>query len=210
MKRKAILILFLAISIPGFSRWLLEAQDGEARKAAKKTQFPFEISFINHAVTLPFDGIVLRPIHPGFSLGSEFAWKEGRLGRLFQNFQAGYYFNEFNAKGLFLQTGIGLRHTFRFNLFAEIQAGLGYLHSFHPRQIFRMGDNGAWVKARDGGKPSAIMSVAFGIGYDFTRIPGRPVSLFLRFQPFLQTPYSTEESILPQSFVHFGIRFKLW
>jgi hypothetical protein len=210
MKSKAILILFLAISILGFSRWRLEAQDDAARKAATKMQFPLEISFINHAVTLPFDGIVLSPIHPGFSLGSEFAWKEGRLGRLFQNFQAGYFYNEFNAKGLFLQTGIGFRHTFRFNLFAEVQAGLGYLHSFHPRQIYEMGADGEWEKARNGGKSSAIFSVAFGIGYDFIRILGRHVSLFLRFQPFLQTPYCEEDSILPQSFMHFGIRFKLW
>ena len=179
-------------------------------EAAAKTQFPIVISFINHAATLPFDGIVLSPLHPGFSLGTEYAWKEGRLGRLYQGFRAGYFYNEFIAKALFLLTEIGYRLTLRFGLFADVGVGIGYLHSFHPHEIFRLNDEGEFVKAKDSGKSAALFSVGLGIGFDFSRKLGWPVSAFIGFQPFIQTPYTVEESVLPQSFVHFGVRFKLW
>ena len=178
--------------------------------AAAKKQFPIELSFINHAITMPFDRIVLSPLHPGFSLGTEYAWKVARLGRLFQGFHAGYFYNEFTAQAVFLQTEIGFRLTLRFGLFADVEAGIGYLHSFHPREIFRLNDEGEFVKAKDGGKSAALFSAGLGIGIDFSRKLGWPVSVFIRYQPFIQTPYTAEESILPQSFVHFGVRFKLW
>jgi len=41
------------------------AQDQTAPVA--KEQFPLEVSFINHAVTMPFHGFILDPIHPGFN-----------------------------------------------------------------------------------------------------------------------------------------------
>ncbi len=179
-------------------------------KASTTTQFPIELSFINQAITLPFDGIVLSPLHPGFSLGTEYAWKDGSWTRLFQGFHAGYFYNEFSAKALFFQTEIGFRLTLPFGLFGDVGAGVGYLHSFHPRAIFRMNADGGFAKAKDGGKSAALLSAALGIGFDFSRRLGWPVSVFIRFQPFLQTPYCVEESILPQSFVHFGVRFKLW
>jgi len=219
MKKARILSLILLIPVLCRGAGPAQGQDPETRAASEapapakpgaKVQFPLEVSFINHAVTMPFDGIVLSPLHPGFSLGTEYAWKEGRLGRLYQSFHSGYFYNEFNAKALFLQTEIGFRHTFRFGLFADVEAGVGYLHAFHPREIFRLNADGEFVKAKDGGKPAAIFSVALGVGYDFTRMLGRPVSVFLRFQPFIQTPYCPEDSIAPQSFVHFGVRFKLW
>lgn len=176
----------------------------------KKKQFPLEVSFINHAVTMPFDGIVLNPLHPGFSLGTEFVYSEGRVGRIFQSLHLGYYHNKYNARAFFLETEAGYRFTTGFGLFADLSLGLGYLHSFHPREIFEMNSRGEYEHVRDGGKGALIVMTSLGAGYDLSRKFGWPVSLFFRFQPYIQTPCNLETSILPQSWVHFGIRIQLW
>ena len=175
-----------------------------------KKQFPLEVSFFNHAVTMPFAGIVLKPLHPGFSLGTEYGYAEGRIGRIYQSLHMGYYFNEYNARAFFFNTGIGYRYTFGFGLFGDISLGLGYLHSFHPTEIFAQNAQGEYEKVRDYGKASVIFLLGMGLGYDFSRKVGWPVSLFIRFQPYLQTPYNPESSIFPQSMVHVGIRVQLW
>lgn len=174
-----------------------------------RQQFPLELSFFNHAVTMPFDGIVLKPLHPGFSVGTEYAYTEGRLGKIYQSLHAGYYYNKYNAKAFFLETGVGYRYTAGFGLFGDLSLGLGYLHSFHPVEIFAMNAQGEYERVKDKGKSAFIFLGALGAGYDFSRKVGWPVSLFFRFQPFIQTPYGPMTSVLPQSLVCIGIRVQL-
>ncbi|MFC2160525.1 hypothetical protein ACFLRX_02605, partial [Acidobacteriota bacterium] len=173
-------------------------------------QFPLEASFVTHAVTMPFDGIIFSPLHPGFAVGTEYAYSEKKRGRLFQSLHAGYFNHEFSAKAFFAQTGVGYRYTLGFGLFADTDLSLGYIHSFHPTDIFAQNSQGEYEQVKDKGKAGFMISWALGIGYDFSKKTGWPVSLFLRFQPFLQTPYSKETSVLPQSFVHFGLRVNFW
>jgi len=176
----------------------------------KKWQFPLELTFFNHAVSIPFEGIILSPLHPGFSVGTEYAYTEGRRGRLFQSLAGGYYYNKYIARALFLQTSAGYRYTLGFGLFGDITLGIGYLHSFHPRPIYGLNAQGEFEKAKDTGKAGFIALGALGIGYDFRRKVGWPVSVFLRYQPYIQTHYSLDSSIGPQAMVHFGIRVKFW
>ena len=50
-----------------------------------KNQFPLEFSFLNHASSMPFNSTILKILHPGFSLGTEYIYKDGRSGDIFQN-----------------------------------------------------------------------------------------------------------------------------
>jgi hypothetical protein len=183
---------------------------GQGVPPPNKWQFPLDLTFFNHAVAMPSDGIILSPLHPGFSLGTEYAYAEGRRGRLFQGLAAGYYYNKFNAKALFLQTSAGYRYTLGLGLFGDVAAGLGYLHSFHPRPIYGLNAQGEFERATDAGKGALMVLAAVGIGYDFRRKIGWPVSVFLRYQPYIQTPYNLESSVAPQMMFHFGIRVKFW
>ena len=76
--KKSLVILIFGLLWTGFG-W---SQD--QAKTNSKQQFPLEASFIAHAVTMPFSGIILSPLHPGFTIGTEYAYSEGRFGRLFQ------------------------------------------------------------------------------------------------------------------------------
>ncbi|MFC2166641.1 hypothetical protein ACFLQZ_01595 [Acidobacteriota bacterium] len=174
-----------------------------------KKQFPLEVSFVAHAVSMPFDGIIMSPLHPGFTLGTEYAYSEGKIGRLFLSLHGGYFNHEFSAKAFFVQTGVGYRYTFGFGFFADTDLDLGYLHSYHPTEIFAQNAQGEYEQVKDRGKAGFMISLALGLGYDFSKKLGWPVSLFFRFQPFIQTPYSQETSVFPQSFVHIGLRVQL-
>ena len=183
------------------------AQDRPA-PAAKK-QFPLEVSFINHSVTMPFHGFILDPIHPGFNLGTEYVYSQGHRVRFYQSLQAGYYFNKYNAKALYVMTGPGLRYTFRFGLFVDAGLGIGYLHSFHVTEIFAQDASGEYVRVKDNGKPAFVVFTGLGLGWDFSARIGWPICLFVRYQPYIQTPYNLQSSIFPQALVHFGVRVQL-
>jgi hypothetical protein len=180
-----------------------------ARPGAAK-QFPLEAAFINHAVGGLFDGTILGIVHPGFSLGTEYAYLRGRYGRLYQNVQAGYYHNKYNARALFFLTSGGYRYTLGWGVFGEAFLGLGYLRSFHPVEIWRLNSAGEYERARDTGKGAAMISAGLGLGYDFSRKLNWPVSLFVRYQYYAQTPYSADEGALGQAWIQAGIRVQVW
>ena len=180
-----------------------------------KYQFPVELTFINQAVSddmdsIPFVGKIMQILHPGFSLGTEYAYLQNLHHRIFQNFQAGYYFNEYAAKALFFQTAFGYRYTLDFGLFTDASAGLGYLHSFHPVEVWKLNSQGEYELAKDKGRGAMTIALALGIGYDFCPALGWPVSVFVRYQPYGQTRYSEFDSWLLQAWLQFGIRIQLW
>ncbi len=183
---------------------------GQEAPSPKTWQFPLELTFFNHAASTPFEGIILSPLHPGFSLGTEFAYSKGRRSRVFQSLAGGYYYNEFIARALFLQTSAGYRLTLGFGLFGDITLGIGYLHSFHPHPIYGLNAQGEYDRVQDKGRGAFIALGALAIGYDFSQRAGWPVSVFLRYQPYIQTHYSLDSSIGPQAMIHLGIRVKFW
>ena len=176
----------------------------------EKNQFPVDISFLNHAVTMPFDGIILSPVHPGISIGTEYYYINRLKGQLFQDLHTGFFYNKYVARALFLETLTGYRYSLLSGLFADAGAGIGYLHSFHPsKDVFALSTSGEYEKTRDQGKPAFTVSVEIGIGYDFHYKTGCPVSAYLRYQPFIQMPYSKESFLYPHLKISFGIRAHL-
>ena len=180
-----------------------------------KHQFPIELTFINQAVSddmdsIPFIGKIMEILHPGFSLGTEYAYLQNLNHRIFQNIQAGYYFNEYAARAIFFQTGLGYRYSLRFGLFADVSVNLGYLHSFHPVEVWKLNNQGEYELAEDKGRGAMTIGLAFGLGYDFNPALGWPVSLFVRYQPYGQTRYSAFDSWLLQAWLQFGIRVQIW
>lgn len=183
------------------------AQDSPS---TSKSQFPLELTFLKHAISYPFEAILSGPLHPGFSVGTEYTYSQGQHGRFFQNLNAGYFFNKYNAKALFAETSAGYRYTFGFGMFGDLALGLGYIHSFHPVEVYSLNSQGEYEKAKDKGKSAAIFPLILGLGYDFSRKLGWPFSLFFRYQAILQIPYSKSDTIIGHSMLHIGIRIRVW
>lgn len=195
------LMILLLLVGPGL------AQD---KPVDSKKKFPLELTFFKHAISYPFEGILSGPLHPGFSVGTEYYYTQGHRGQIFQNLNAGYFFNKYNAKALFLETSAGYRYTLGFGLFGDLALGLGYLHSFHPVEVYTLNSQGEYERAKDKGKSAVIFPVVLGLGYDFSRKLGWPLNLFFRYQIILQTPYNQDSSIMGHSMLHIGIRIHIW
>jgi len=164
------------------------------------------MSFFSHQASLPFQGMLSSPVHPGFSIGTEFYYKKGNAGSLFQTINIGYFHNKFNAKAFFLNSEFGYRHILNFGLFGDAFLGIGYIHSFHPSAIFSQNSQGVYEKVKDKGKPAFLMSGAFGLGYDFSKKIEWPISLFLKYQYALQAPHNLDSALWPNSMLHIGFR----
>lgn len=175
-----------------------------------KKQFPLEAAFINHAVTPLFGGTILDILHPGFTLGTEFVWKDGRLGALVPGIRAGYYYNQYDSRAVFIQASLTYRYTLGFGLFAEIAPVLGYMRRYHPGDIWRLNAEGEYEKAKDGGVGELMISGSLGLGFDFGRKLGWPVAVFVRYQPFVMAPDTPAEGVLSQAFLQGGIRIHIW
>lgn len=190
-----------ALAMLGMTPALSGQEGGKAGKP-----FVLEACFINQAVGSPFDGTILRIVHPGFSLGTELILKDGRRWQWVGGVRAGYYFNRYNSRALFLLPSIGLRFTLPFGLFAEAGPGLGYLHSFHPGEIWRLNGEGEYEKARDAGKPALMIAGGAGLGFDFSSKAGWPLAVFVRYQSYIQVPDTPQEGTLWQALLQAGAR----
>lgn len=201
IQKKAIstLLLVLLLKQVGFSQ---DQEDIFPRKA-----IPIDISFISHSIAIPFGSISINPLHPGLSLGTEFTYQTGNKWSVFQKINIGYFNHKYAARAVFLDTELGYRHFLIASLYAEGSLGIGYLHSFHPtKEIFALNNNGEYEEVIDYGKPAFTISSSIGLGYEFKLKSGKPFILYIRYQPKIQMPYSSESPIYPHLKMHLGIR----
>lgn len=175
---------------------------------AQKQDFPVSLSVINQSWAFPQKKVFrMKPFYPGLVFGTEYSYKEGKRGRLLQSANFGFFINNVTGSCLFLHSDFVYRYTFNFGLFADVSLGLGYVHAFYPREIFRQNDENEYVKVRDTGKPAIMVSNSFSLGYDFSRKMNKPIALYLRYQWFAQYPYFELIPIRPNGVLHVGLRY---
>ena len=174
----------------------------------EKTHRPLsiDISFFNHSVSSPFHKIVSRPVHPGVQVGIEGKYVETPKSKLFETLNLGMFYNNYNGTGLYLNSEIAYRYTSKPGIFAEANAGVGYLRTYHPTDIYELNSFGNYEKAKDKGFSSPIVSFAFGLGYAIKSSSSFSFAPFVRYESIIQTKYSSDLKILPQSAVHVGVR----
>ena len=168
------------------------------------------LSFFNHSVSDITYKVIKPPLHPGFMAGAEITKKKDRAyQKMIYTFNLGYYHNKYNARTIFINGGLCSRYTAKFGVFADISGLAGYMHSFRPREIFRLNDNGEYEKSSDFGKPGLMLGFCIGLGYDFSEVTNLPFSIFCRYQQYFQLPYNDYILALPQSMFQVGVRMKL-
>jgi hypothetical protein len=180
---------------------------------AAEQSFPLVISGCNHSIALPFGKpFRMDPLYPGALAGTEYVYREGNWGQIYQTGNLGFFANSVVGTGIFLQSDFGYRYTAPFGLFGEASVGAGYIHQFSPRQGFELDSNGEYVEARDYGRPGATLGFSTAFGFDLGKVLGLrgPVAPFIRYQWFVQMPYLPDLAAGPQSLLHAGIRFSFW
>jgi hypothetical protein len=210
MKIIALFILLLAAH-PLTQAQTADVKDSSEVAAVKKNKKQHKplaatLSFFNHSIAMPFHKMLNKPLHPGIQAGIEGRYFETQKSKLFQTLNLGMFYNKYNGTGFYLNTELAYRYTSKYALFAEALAGLGYLRTYHPVDIYQITNSGIYEKARDKGFSSAFFSFAFGLGYAIRSSSRFSFAPFIRYEGLIQTRYSPDLDILPQAAFHIGIR----
>jgi len=168
---------------------------------------PINISFFNESTAIPFTKFVTTPIHPGLQLGSEFNYKVKEHSRLFQTANISYFYHNYLAQGIGLNTELGYEYRLKFGLAFSGLLGIGYMHTFATAEEFTF-TNGQYVKKSDKGNARLYPSFSIDIGYYIKKTEKNSPKIFIRYQSWAEYPYSPDFiPVMTHINLHVGANF---
>lgn len=170
---------------------------------------PITFSLFSNATKLPgsgFAGVFNTPLHPGFTLGTEFSYKQTETNKLFQTARFGYFYHRLAQHAFMLFSEGGYRHTFPCGFSAQTLLGAGYLHSIPALEKFEQNDEGEYVRVGRFGRPQGMAGLTIGFGYIICK--NNPVRLGLDYQVWFQFPFVAEYvPVLPNTALHLTVSY---
>lgn len=191
--RRLLLLLFLP--------FLSHAQEKSPTGFAGAS-FLVGVSF--HAVSTPLHKPGNNFRNLGFKVGAEMPWNQ--RDNLRQSVELGYYFNRFNGRSVYIHSDFVYRPRIAEDLRADLRLGPGLGYIVHPGDSWTQ-KNGEWI-ASHGGKFFPQIHGAFGLSYNNISIKHFDASPFVQYEVMAITGYNRGISIMPNSLIHFGSRFK--
>ena len=196
MKRISLVLLLVA-------PFVLSAQNWRAN--------PVSFSVFNNATMLPPASLIAvfnQPIHPGFTAGYEFGWKEEGKHKWFQNVGFSYFYHRFVYQAIILNSQAGYRW-YAGNFSAEGYLQAGYMHAFYLTDRAVMQSDGTYIAKKGFGKPQFITGLGAGFGYNFGR-SDQLRRIFIDYDIRLQMPFvQNYVTLLPNGTLSLGFQFTL-
>lgn len=152
---------------------------------------PINVSIFNESTTIPFTRLITTPIHPGLQLGTEFNYKVKEHTRLFQTANISYFYHNYLAQGIGLNTELGYEYRLKFGLAFSGLLGVGYMHTFATAEEFTF-TNGQYVKKVDKGNARLYPSFSLDIGYYLKKADESSPKIFIRYQAWAEYLYSPD------------------
>lgn len=181
-----------------------------ALRATDTLKMPLRITLFDNATLLPgSDQWIVwgLPVHPGISGGTEFSYRHWRHASIFQSVVVGYQYHRYIQHTVQLYSEFGYRYALRWPLDLEARLGAGYLHAIPAAQIFKLNNNGEYVRKNGLGRPQAMAGLALGLGF---RLP-RDWKVLLAYQFYVQMPFvKSYVPVLPNTALHAGVQFPLF
>lgn len=179
------------------------------RLSAQSKPIPLSISLFNESTALPFTRFFTLPIHPGIQLGTEWNYKQGDHGRLFQTANVFYYHHRNLAQGVGIHSELAYEYRLKFGLAFQGMFGLGYMHSFRTAEEFDFVD-GEYVAKSDLGSARLYPSLSLDVGYYLNKENAHSPKIFLRYQSWVEFPYSPGFiPVMTHINLHLGAKFFL-
>jgi len=168
---------------------------------------PINVSFFNESTAIPFTRFVTTPIHPGLQLGTEFNYKVKEHSRLFQTANISYFYHNYLAQGIGLNTELGYEYRLKYGLAFSGLLGIGYMHTFATAEEFTF-TNGQYVKKADKGNARLYPSFSIDIGYYLKNADKNSPKIFIRYQSWAEYPYSPDFiPVMTNINLHIGAKF---
>lgn len=168
---------------------------------------PINVSIFNESTAIPFTRFFTTPIHPGIQLGTEFNYKVKENSRLFQTANISYFYHNYLAQGIGLNTEIGYEYRLKYGLAVEVLLGLGYMHTFATGEEFTF-TNEHYEKKSDRGNARIYPSFSIDIGYYLKKSETHSPKIFVRYQSWAEYPYSPDFiPVMTHINLHVGAKF---
>ena len=170
---------------------------------------PINISLFNESTAIPFTRFVTTPIHPGLQAGTEFDYKTSESTRLFQTADISYFYHNYLAQGIGLNSALGYEYRIKKGFAFTALLGIGYMHTFNTAEEYKL-VNGRYIREADRGNSRLYPSLSFDLGYYFRLPEGNNPKIFLRYQAWVEYPYSPDFiPVMAHITLHLGIKFMI-
>lgn len=204
MRKVIILLSLISVSLS------IKAQN-DAAQTDKYYKLPLQISFGNQCVGLAYQNL-FSAFNPSLSVGTEIGYNKRIKHRISQTASIGFFANDVIGNTVSLSTDFCYRYNHKSGVFADISLGLGLLNQFHPRDIYEYNSTtGEYDKVKDFGKLAALLENGLSLGYDLSKTTKYPISIFVKHNFFIQSPYFDIKSfpIMPQSITQIGLKINI-
>ncbi len=175
----------------------------------EKTQ-TFELglntSYFTHNTTLPFTSLSFK--NHGIEINLETIRNKGKVASLMLNSNLGWYYHDHFANAFYLDFATGCQIKAKFGLFFNTDIGVGYQLIFAPVYMYKLNEDGEYVRDKIVARSSFIVPISFKLGYVIQEMK-HPVSFFVKYKWFMQTPYIDPVPLVPHGALHFGIGIRL-
>lgn len=144
-------------------------------------------------------------LHPGISAGLEYTILKNNWLTIHWNNDLGGYYHRWNNAAVFAKSSIGTRYNVR-AVFADINAGIGYMHSFAAGTFYQRAPDGGVEKARNWGHPHFMPNASFLLGWDATRKGNQKWTVHIGPEVCLQSSFN--HIFLPHVAAKLGMTYK--
>jgi len=170
-------------------------------------EIPINVSFFNESTAIPFTRFFTSPVHPGIQVGTEFDYRKKEHSRLFQTANLGYFYHNYLAQGIGLNSELGYEYRLRSGFAFEGLFGIGYMHTFATTEEFTF-TNGQYEKKADKGNARLYPSLSFDAGYYLKKAETNSLKVFIRYQAWAEYPYSPDFiPVMTHINLHVGAKF---
>lgn len=180
---------------------------------AQTGKWSFHGFVMNNAVAKPFSGkagIVHTPFHFGVRMGGAYALRQSERYQWLQKATLGFVNQRLVHKVVQLYTENELNHRLYKNLFGLASLGVGYAHVINTNEnkIYKLNEDGEYVRTQRFGQPKFMGSFALGLGYQWKteKAVWQPT---LQYQFWALMPFvNSYVPVLPNSALQVGISFQ--
>jgi hypothetical protein len=170
-------------------------------------EIPINVSLFNESTAIPFTRFFTSPVHPGIQVGTEFDYRKKEHSRLFQTANLGYFYHNYLAQGIGLNSELGYEYRLRSGFAFEGLFGIGYMHTFATTEEFTF-TNGKYEKKSDKGNARLYPSLSFDAGYYLKKTETNSLKVFIRYQAWAEYPYSPDFiPVMTHINLHVGAKF---
>lgn len=144
-------------------------------------------------------------LHPGLAVGLDYTITRKKWVTVHWDTDLGGYWHRWNNTSVFLKTSIGSRFAMG-PVFADINLGVGYMHSWPAGTLYQRAEDGSVEKARNWGHPHFMPNASLLLGWDGSSRNNLPWSVYIGPEVYLQYPYN--HIFLPHVAAKIGFTYK--